>query len=104
MRAEGMVRVTFLPEGRTVEFEFDTMPYQGHGEPMSVLDVAQNFNIFLDHACGGVCACTTCHLHVKEGAAVIAGVETKAALAVMTLPYSDAYFVSAYLRECTETF
>jgi transposase len=22
----------------------------------------------------------------------------------MTLPYSDAYFVSAYPRECTETF
>ena len=28
----------------------------------------------------------------------------KAALAVMTLPYSDAYFLSAYPRECTETF
>ena len=23
---------------------------------------------------------------------------------VITLPYSDAYFVSAYPRECTETF
>jgi len=34
----------------------------------------------------------------------IAGVETEVALAVMTLPYSDAYFVSAYPRECTETF
>jgi 2Fe-2S ferredoxin len=75
--AEGMVRVTFLPEGRTVEFEFDSMPYQGHGEPMSVLDVAQNFNIFLDHACGGVCACTTCHLHVKEGAAGLSEPEDK---------------------------
>ena len=39
-----------------------------------------------------------------EATVVIAGVETKAALAVMTLPYSDAYFVSAYPRECTETF
>ena len=75
--AEGMVRVTFLPEGRTVEFEFDSMPYQGHGEPMSLLDVAQNFNIFLDHACGGVCACTTCHLHVKEGAAGLGEPEDK---------------------------
>jgi transposase len=35
---------------------------------------------------------------------VIAGVEVKAAPAVMTLPYSDAYFVSAYPRECTEAF
>ncbi len=66
-----MVRVTFLPEGRTVEFAFDSLPYDGHGEPMSFLDVAENFGIFLDHACGGVCACTTCHLHVKEGASGI---------------------------------
>jgi 2Fe-2S ferredoxin len=73
--AEGVVRVTFLPEGRTVEFEFDTMPYEGHGRPMSFLDVAENFHIFLDHACGGVCACTTCHLHVKEGAAGISEAE-----------------------------
>ena len=28
----------------------------------------------------------------------------KAALAVITLPYSDTYFLSAYPRECTETF
>ena len=69
--AENMVRVTFLPEGRTVEFEFDTLPYEGHGRPMSFLDVAENYGIFLDHACGGVCACTTCHLHVKEGASGI---------------------------------
>ena len=39
-----------------------------------------------------------------EATVVIAGLETKVALAVMTLPYSDAYFVSAYPRECTETF
>ena len=66
--AEGMVRVTFLPEGRTVEFAFNSLPYEGHGQPMSFLDVAVNYGIFLDHACGGVCACTTCHLHVKQGA------------------------------------
>jgi transposase len=39
-----------------------------------------------------------------EATVAIAGIETKVALAVMTLPYSDAYFVSAYPRECTETF
>src|ERR1700738_1975799 len=65
---EGMVRVTFVPQGKTVEFPFDTLPYEGHGQPMSFLDVAENYDIFLDHACGGVCACTTCHIHVKEGA------------------------------------
>ena len=65
--AENMVRVTFEPEGRTIEFVFGTMPYDHHGQPMSFLDVAENYGIFLDHACGGVCACTPCHLHIKEG-------------------------------------
>src|ERR1700721_2702824 len=62
-----MVRVTFLPEGRTVEFEYGTLPYGHHGKPMSFLDVAEHFDIFLDHACGGVCACTTCPLWPKGG-------------------------------------
>jgi ferredoxin, 2Fe-2S len=69
--AAGIVRVTFLPEGRTVEFEFGSMPYDHHGKPMSFLDVAENFGIFLDHACGGACACTTCHLWIKEGSSGI---------------------------------
>lgn len=66
--ADNMVRVTFRPENKTVEFPFGSLPYEGHGEPMSLLDVAENYDIFLDHACGGVCACTTCHLHIIEGA------------------------------------
>ncbi len=75
--AENMVRVTFKPEGKTVEFPFDSLPYDGHGEPMSFLDVAENYGIFLDHACGGVCACTTCHIHVLEGAKGINEAEEK---------------------------
>ena len=66
--AEKLVRVTFQPEGRTVEFEYGTLPYKRHGEPMSFLDVAENYDVFLDHACGGACACSTCHLWIKEGA------------------------------------
>jgi ferredoxin, 2Fe-2S len=62
-----LVRITFEPEGRTIEFEFGTLPYEHHGKPMSVLDIAQNFDVILDHACGGVCACTTCHIWVKDG-------------------------------------
>jgi len=75
--AENMVRVTFQPEGKTVEFPFGTLPYDGHGEPMSLLDVAENYGIFLDHACGGVCACTTCHLFIKEGAKGLSEAEEK---------------------------
>ena len=65
--AEKLVRVTFLPEGKTVEFEFGALPYEHHGKPMSFLDVAENHDIFLDHACGGVCACSTCHVLIKAG-------------------------------------
>ncbi|SEG60688.1 ferredoxin, 2Fe-2S [Bryocella elongata] len=75
--AENMVRVTFQPEGKTVEFPFGSLPYDGHGEPMSLLDVAENYGIFLDHACGGVCACTTCHLFVKEGGSSLSEAEEK---------------------------
>jgi hypothetical protein len=39
-----------------------------------------------------------------EAVVVIAGEQVKAALSVMTLPYSDVFHVSAYPRECTETF
>jgi len=63
------VEVTFLPEGKTVQFENGKLPYQHHGEPQSLLDVALNYGVTLDHACGGNCACTTCHVWVKESAA-----------------------------------
>lgn len=65
-----LVSVTFQPEGKTVEFEYGTMPYEHHGKPMSFLDVAENFDIFLDHACGGSCACTTCHVWVKKDSGI----------------------------------
>jgi transposase len=39
-----------------------------------------------------------------EAVVRIAGIERKAAFAVMSLPFSDAFHVSAYPRECTETF
>jgi ferredoxin, 2Fe-2S len=65
---ENTVQVTFLPEGKTVEFEYGKLPYKDHGKEQSILDVALNNDIRLDHACGGNCACTTCHVWVKEGA------------------------------------
>ena len=67
MRYNGPVpKVTFLPEGRTVEFESGHLPYDGHGKPESLLDVCMHFGIHLEHACGGSCACTTCHVIVRD--------------------------------------
>lgn len=62
-----MPRVTFVNIDKTVEFEHGKLPYADHGKPESLLDVALNFGIQLEHACGGSCACTTCHVIVKQG-------------------------------------
>jgi len=62
-----MPKVTFLPDNKTFEFESGKLPYSDHGKPESVLDIALNFGFHLEHACGGSCACTTCHVVVKQG-------------------------------------
>ena len=64
-----MPKVTFIIDGepRVVEFESGSVPYSHHGKPESFLDVAKNFDVSLEHACGGSCACTTCHVIIKEG-------------------------------------
>ena len=69
--AANSIRVTFQPENVTVEFEAGKLPYKDHGKPQSLLDIALNNKIFLDHACGGNCACTTCHVHVLKGAELL---------------------------------
>ncbi len=73
--AAGTVRLTFLPEDRTVEFELGSLPYWDHGKPQSILDVALHFRVPLEHACGGNCACTTCHVWVKQGADLLSPIE-----------------------------
>ena len=65
---ENTVEVVFLPEGKSVRFEHGKLAYKDHGKEQSILDVALNNGVRLDHACGGNCACTTCHVWVKEGA------------------------------------
>ncbi len=61
--------ITFkTPKGiQEVKVEPDKIPYGDTGLPGSVLDVALGAGIDLEHACGGVCACSTCHVIVKEG-------------------------------------
>ncbi len=64
-----MPRVTFIIDGepQTIEFERGHVPSSHHGRPESLLDLAKHFGIPLEHACGGSCACTTCHVIVREG-------------------------------------
>jgi 2Fe-2S ferredoxin len=65
-----MPKVTLIVDGesQTVEFTRGALPYSNHGKPESLLDVAKHFHLSLEHACGGSCACTTCHVIVREGA------------------------------------
>jgi 2Fe-2S ferredoxin len=60
-------KVTFVRDGKTVEVDPEKVPYGHDGLPGSILDIANGFRMGLDHACGGVCACSTCHVIVHEG-------------------------------------
>ena len=60
-------RVTFLPMNVTVEVDPARLPYGQAGRPGSLLDIALAHGVDIDHACGGVCACSTCHVIVREG-------------------------------------
>jgi 2Fe-2S ferredoxin len=63
------IRVTFEsgePE-QIIEFNPADAPFQHDGQPGSILDVLLGRHIHLEHACGGNCACTTCHVIVKQG-------------------------------------
>jgi 2Fe-2S ferredoxin len=63
------IRVVFEsgdPE-RVIEFDPRSAPFHHDGLPGSVLDILLGHHIHVEHACGGNCACTTCHVIVKQG-------------------------------------
>jgi len=66
-------KITFIIEedNETKEFVVDpsAIPYGRIGLDGSILDLAEGAGIAIDHSCGGVCACATCHIHVIQGAA-----------------------------------
>ena len=52
-----MPKVKFLPSG----IEADAK------EGETLLDLALAHDVSIQHACGGFCACTTCHCEILEG-------------------------------------
>jgi 2Fe-2S ferredoxin len=62
-----MPKVTFQPGGRSAEVARGT----------SILDAAEAAGVDLPSNCGGVCACTTCHVWVEEGLASLSAIEER---------------------------
>jgi ferredoxin, 2Fe-2S len=60
-------KINFIRQGRIVEVDPAKIPYGHDGLPGSILDISQGSHMGLDHACGGVAACSTCHVIVHEG-------------------------------------
>jgi 2Fe-2S ferredoxin len=63
--------VTFIDEGtgerKTYRMDPATFPFGEIGLDGSLLSVAQEAGVEINHSCGGVCACSTCHVYVIEG-------------------------------------
>ena len=60
-------KLTILPANRVIEVDPAKLPYSRHGAKGSILEIALGNGLEIDHACGGVLACSTCHVIVKEG-------------------------------------
>lgn len=69
----------------TVEFHLeDPHPLTGKTDKVvtvkacrgdSILGAAMDAHIDIEHACGGVCACSTCHVYVVEGESLLSEAE-----------------------------
>lgn len=59
--------ITFMPMNEAVVIDPTELPYSRDGQPGSILEIALGHGIQIDHACGGVCACSTCHVIVRSG-------------------------------------
>jgi len=63
-------RVTFIDPDK-IAHVIDVDPAaplaRREGQPGSLLAIALANGIEIDHACGGVCACSTCHVIIRQG-------------------------------------
>ena len=63
--------VTFIDEesGEKTEVAVDpgSFPFGQIGLDGSLLDIATEAGVSINHSCGGVCACSTCHVYVQQG-------------------------------------
>jgi 2Fe-2S ferredoxin len=55
----------------TIQFDFEEPGLEPRTvqavEGESILDICEANDIHLNHNCGGVCACSTCHVYITNG-------------------------------------
>jgi 2Fe-2S ferredoxin len=59
-------RLTLRGTDVVVDVDPDNLPDRD-GHPGSILGLLLNAGVDIDHACGGVSACSTCHVYVEKG-------------------------------------
>ena len=62
-----MAKIRFEPDGLEVEVPVGT----------TIREAAEKVGAQLGSACGGVCACSTCHVYVKQGLEAVSSIEDK---------------------------
>ena len=71
VKPEQPFKVTFIieetQETKEIIVQPDDIPYGRSGLEGSIMDIAEGAGVDIDHACGGVCACATCHVYVTKG-------------------------------------
>jgi len=64
--------VKFIDEetntSKTYVMDPSSFPYGHIGLDGSLLAIAEEAGVEINHSCGGVCACSTCHVYVQKGA------------------------------------
>lgn len=58
-----MATIKFTFEDKSIE----TKVVEQVEADQSILEIAEDHDIHLNHNCGGVCACSTCHVYIEQG-------------------------------------
>jgi len=59
-----MATIVFTFEDKSI---FQPVKLENVPADQSILEIAEDNDIHLNHNCGGVCACSTCHIYVHQG-------------------------------------
>jgi 2Fe-2S ferredoxin len=59
--------VKYGNEEQIIDVKPEDLPTGEPGLPGSILSILMKHHVPIDSACGGVCACSTCHIYLKKG-------------------------------------